>query len=126
MPEESKEANATGLAGEMPPYPIGLFDWTDEQKEHWEYHGSKTSIKQRASHKLWNTWLLWVDLHNNEKLINMIAKDTEDKESDEFQLKQMIVLVIDRLGKVLGNTNIGEEVAMLQQCKKYEVHTSSS
>ena len=113
MTEESKDEKKM----EMPPYPDGVLEWTDDQKKNWKFEGDMEDIHKRSSFKLWNCWLVWVNIRNNEKLIEIIGKNVEDKESDEFYLKQIVVALLDQLGKVLGQTNITEEIFKLNNMK---------
>jgi Fe-S cluster biosynthesis and repair protein YggX len=103
---------------QMPPYPDGLFEYTEEQEKNLKYNGDLEDINRRVSQKLYNTWILWSNLRNNEKLIDIISKEEGkniDKESDEFFLKSLIVNHIDYLAKILGNTNIAQEILHLSK-----------
>jgi F0F1-type ATP synthase delta subunit len=107
MTEETKAESLT-----LPPYPQSFFDYTEEQEEIIKYKGDLQNINSRVSHKLFNVWVLWCNLRNNEKLINVINKES-DTDSDEFFLKQTIVSFLDFLAKILGNTHIAEEIIKL-------------
>lgn len=96
----------------LPPYPEPFFEWTDEQKKSIKYTGELDHMKHRLGFKLFNLWLMWTDLRANEKLIKIINKPLKDKtkKEDINYLKNVIVETIDRLAKILGNTNITEEL----------------
>ena len=112
MTEEYTEDTSKPL--ELPPYPNSLFEWTEDQVEYWRYKDDRQNVHKRASFKLWNVWLAWVDFHNDEKLISIISKKSPEF-TDDFYLKQKIVDMTDRLGKILGQTNITEEIFKLSK-----------
>lgn len=107
--EEKKES-----AVELPAYPLGIFEWNDDDRKFLQYTGEQSDIASRMSHKLWNCWLVWNFIRNDQKLIDMISESSE-KDTDEFYIRNSIVFVIDRLGKILGNTDIGEEILKTNQ-----------
>ena len=94
----------------LPPYPDVLYPWSEADKEQLLFKGDKDDLLDRLKFKLYNFWLLWTDLRNNEKLIDIISKvdDTEDK--NFFYLKNLIVNTIDRSGKILCNTDLIQEL----------------
>ena len=49
-------------------------------------------------------------MRTNEKLMGLVNAGSDDTKSDEFYLKNIAVNVMDRLGKILSNTDITEEL----------------
>ena len=101
------ESESTNLT--LPPYPEPFFEWNDEQIKNFKYDGDTEDIGKRMAHKLNSTWLLWTDLRTNDRLMEIVNQAT-DKESDEFYMKNLLVTLIDRVAKVLSNTDLTEEL----------------
>ena len=111
MTEEAKDEKL-----QLPPYPEGFFDYTEEQEKTIKYSGDMDDLHQRVAHKLYNTWALWSHVRNSEKLIEIVNKQS-DTDTDDFYLKATIVNLLDQLGKILGNTHIAEEIIKLSADK---------
>lgn len=73
------------------------------------YEGDLTDLTERRNVKLYNVWQTYSNLRRNEQLIQLLEKTKGDNEESKF-LKLIIVLTIDRLGKILSDTNIVEEM----------------
>ena len=93
----------------LPPMPCGILDWTEDEQKGLIYSGDVNDKLRRMQHKLSFIWQDWGVIRNNERLIRIINEES-DKDSDEFFIKQSLVLWVDRLGKILGQTNIVEEL----------------
>ena len=94
----------------LPPYPQGFFEWTEDDIKQLKYGSDEKDINKRMGHKLYSTWLLWAEMRTNEKLMGLVNAGSDDTKSDEFYLKNIAVNVMDRLGKILSNTDITEEL----------------
>jgi len=93
----------------LPPYPDGILEWTEDERKTLLYTGAKSDTVARLRHKIWNLWLLFASLRNNQRLIDVVNTEEElDKTSDDFFLRMVLVTVIDRLGKILSS---GVEIA---------------
>ena len=103
MSEESK------MEVTLPPYPDGFFAWSENDQQ-LKYGGDMNDIHKRMGHKLYSAWLLWADIRTNEKLMQLLNTVTEDTQTDEYYLKNIIVNMTDRLGKLLCNTDITQEL----------------
>lgn len=73
------------------------------------YKGDLKNLTERRNTKLYNLWTIWSDLRKNEELIKLLATDKKDTKELKF-LKGILTIVMDRMGKVLSDTNIVEEL----------------
>ena len=96
----------------VPPYPEGIFEWKEEEKN-LRYTGSLEKVNSRVTHKLFNLWVLWAEVRNNEKLIGMLGEKEHTPEQAEY-MKGLLVLMLDRYGKILSDTNITQELLVLE------------
>lgn len=105
----------------LPPYPDGIFDWTEEEMKTLVIPEEVIKHNKNIHFKLLQLWELWGNLRTNERLIEIINSridmSEEYKKSDEFYLKQLIVNLVDRQGKILnGKTDLTGE--LFEQTKK--------
>ena len=99
----------------LPPYPDGIFDWSEEEMKTLVIPEEVIKHKKSIHFKLLQLWELWGNLRTNERLIEIINSNLEMsdeyKKSDEFYLKQLIVSLVDRQGKILnGKTDLTAEL----------------
>ena len=66
-------------------------------------------------HKLHMLWLSWSDIRKNEKLSKMVNPSKKDSD-DVIALKEAFILLLDRTGRVLCDTDLLEEL-------KYQLET---
>lgn len=134
LTKENQSENATALptgdlkdeqkpSTSVPPYPQGIFEWKEEEKKI-RYVGELDKIHSRVVHKLWNLWVLWAELRNNEKLIGMLNEKDHTEEQSEY-FKGLMVLMLDRYGKILSDTNITQELLILDGKMTYEEMTKN-
>jgi hypothetical protein len=96
---------------QLPPKPSGILDWTEEELAGYRPKLHKLEGIKALQFKLFNIWNLWGGYRNNQKLIDLLNVVPEDKTSDEFILKCSLVVLIDRLGKILdGETDLIQEL----------------
>lgn len=96
---------------QLPPYPDGLFDWTEDDEKLRCVPEDVKQLGKVAQHKLLLIWDIWGNVRTNEKLIELINKNLGDQKTDEFFLKQFIVHLVDIMGKILnGKTDITEDI----------------
>lgn len=100
---------------QLPPYPDVLFPWSESDKEQLVFKGDQDNLADRMKFKLYSFWLLWADLRNNGKLIDIINKIDKDEDSDCFYVKNLLVNIIDRSGKILCNTDLIKELVKLEE-----------
>jgi len=93
----------------IPAYPSGLLPDNDKYDPP-RYEGSLSDLTLRRNVKIYNLWLLWSNLRKDEELFKILDKKEGDDDKEKFYLKSMIVLTLDRMGKILVDTNIVEEV----------------
>ena len=94
----------------IPIYPEALLE-KNEQYDIPAYQGDMNDLTERRNVKLYNLWSIWSDLRQNEKLIKLLEAKKKDSADLKF-LKAMMTLSIDRMGKVLADTNIIEELCI--------------
>lgn len=88
----------------LPPKPKGIREWTTKDLR---YNGEPHDMEKRMAHKVYSLWALWGTLIMNKKLAEFLDTDCE---SDS---KSIIVDIVDQMGKLLGDTDILEEIAYL-------------
>ena len=91
----------------LPPKPVPLFP--AREGEMIRYEGDHKDMKLRIRYKLYNLWLLWIKLRVNKELEELLKRETEDKQSDEFTAKATIISVMDLLAKCLSDTDLLQE-----------------
>lgn len=106
---------------ELPVFPDGIFDWSEEDLKTLVVPEEIIRVKKTVNFKLLQLWNLWGNLRNNKKLIEIVNSNLEMseeyKKSDEFYLKQLIVNLVDRQGKILnGKTDLTTE--LFEQTRK--------
>ena len=98
----------------LPALPQGVLEWTDEEQKNLIFSNQPDAdledVVRRLQFKLGWIWQDWDTIRNNQKLVDAINNVAKDPESEEHFLKQILVLFIDRLGKVLGQTPIVQEL----------------
>lgn len=107
-PMEIRDAN--DLENKIPLYPEPLLE-DNAEFDMPKYSGDLDDLMERRNVKLYNLWACWSDLRKNERLINMLEVKKTDKDDTKY-LKAMMTITIDRLGKVLADTNIVEELCV--------------
>lgn len=99
---------------QLPPKPDGLLPWTEEENAGLKYnhaYGDPNDFVRRAQFKLFNVWQTWGAFRQNKTLIDLLNKVPENHETEEFTLKCSLVMLIDRIGKILdGNTDLLPEL----------------
>lgn len=101
------------IDGRIPTYPEGILP-VDEKYDIPPFKGDVNNLTERRNVKLYNLWTIWSDLRRNEKLITGLEANKKDSKDIEY-LKAMMTIVIDRMGKVLADTNIVEEVCSMKE-----------
>lgn len=91
-----------------PVYPEGILP-KDEKHDPPHYDGDMNDMVERMRVKLFNVWSVWSDLRKNETLVNLLHKDPKDTDQDKY-LKGCLTITIDRIGKMLSDTNIVQEL----------------
>ena len=105
----------------LPPLPEGVLPMNEEEEKLYKFDGDINNLLLRLKWKLYNLWVLWGNVRNNEKLIKIVNDLNDVKEgSDEIYLKTIIVSLIDSYGKILGSTPIAEEIFYEPQNKSSE------
>lgn len=95
----------------LPPMPVAIRPYTDKDTR---YAGEKDNFRHRISHKLYSLWILWAVMRVSPELKALLDKTCEE-ETDEYKTKCILVDTMDALGKLLGNTNILEEIVWLSE-----------
>jgi hypothetical protein len=91
----------------LPVYPEGIIPPSANDPPKFDGDLSDMSLRMRT--KLYNVWTLYSDLRKNGTLANYLNKDSKDKETK--YVKACLVITIDRLAKMLIDTNLTEELA---------------
>jgi len=98
----------SGDDANRPIYPEGILPKNDKY-DFPSYEGDLTDLTERRNVKLFNVWRTYSNLRKNEQLVQLLEKTEGNDEETKF-LKLIIVLTVDRLGKILSDTNIMEEM----------------
>jgi hypothetical protein len=91
-----------------PVYPEGILP-KDDKHDPPHYDGDMNDLVERMRVKLFNLWSVWSDLRKNETLVNLLHKDSEDDDKAKY-LKGCLTITMDRMGKMLADTNIVQEL----------------
>lgn len=112
MTEEQSKFNEylNDLVDKLPLHPKPLYEYTEEEKKKYEYTGDMEDKNRRMKEKLYNLWKFWAEIRSSKIIEDLLFRKPEDLESDEYLAKQIIVNIIDQLGKIMTNTNLIEEV----------------
>lgn len=98
------------MKNRIPIYPEPLLE-KNEEHDIPSFQGDMDDLNERRNVKLYNLWSVWSDLRQNEKLIQLLEAKKKDS-ADTKYMKAMLTLTIDRMGKVLADTNIVEELCV--------------
>lgn len=95
----------------IPAYPSGLLPDNDKYDPP-RYDGDQNDLTLRRNVKIYNLWLLWSNLRKDERLFELlqVGENEEAHDSPLFYLKSLMVLTLDRMGKILVDTNIVQEL----------------
>ena len=92
----------------MPHYPEGILP-ENKETDPPLYEGDMDNMTERLRWKVFNVWTTWSSLHMNETLVKKLKLSPDDSEDTQY-IKACIVLLLDRLGKILSNTEIVPEM----------------
>lgn len=95
----------------LPPDPVPFRDY-DPDEVSLRYIGSKTDMASRLVHKILYIWVFWAQLRTNPAIEELLSTKC-DQESDEYKAKATIVEIIDRMAKILSDTDTKEEMRYL-------------
>lgn len=99
----------------VPPRPVPLYPY-NEDTDPKKFDGDRTDIPRRAAFKLFNVWMLWLNIRCNRPIEDMLKKESA-QDSDEYKLKCVIIEILDKLAKILIDGDILEEVGELTSQK---------
>lgn len=105
----------------LPPDPVPFRQWTKDDNR---YSDDKTDFISRINFKLLKLWILWATCVTQKDIIRFLQEETKDKDSIEYQLKVIIVEILDALAKCLIDTDIKEEFRWLCQQKQKSQSTT--
>lgn len=92
----------------LPAYPEGLLE-VDDTRDPKRYEGVMDDLEERMRFKLYQVWSTWSILRMEESIIKSLMYN--DKDTEEVKkIKAWFILTIDRIGKILADTNIAEEI----------------
>lgn len=92
----------------LPIYPHKILADMPEEMCPPSYKGEETDIIKRMQHKLQMTWLTWSDIRKNENVSKLLVAK-EDDDEDVFELKNVLLILFDRIGRILCDTDLLEE-----------------
>lgn len=110
--QEEEDEKKTGVQKvSLPCYPDCLFELTEKQKEFYNYQGDPEDKVGRMKWKLFLIWQIWARFRNNERIIKIVSEMQEgNRDTDFFYICNEMVNSIDAFGRILGITNITEEL----------------
>jgi hypothetical protein len=98
------------MTQEIPPEPIAFYDWTPED-ENLKFKGDLDNMNERKNHKLYNMWRLWSEHTMSLSFLDMVQPKIGEEESEtEKRLKTCLFQLLDKMAKILINTDIVEEL----------------
>ena len=100
----------------LPPMPVPIRPYSDKDNR---YKGEQDHFRNRIAHKLYSLWVLWAVMRMSPELKQLLDQEC-DKSSDTYETKCVLVDTMDALGKLLGDTNIIEELAWLSHDNEKE------
>lgn len=103
----------------LPVYPEGIIPESEHDPPKFEGDLEDMSLRMRT--KLYNLWTLYSDLRKNGTLANYLNK-VDDKDTEKKYIKACMVITIDRLAKMLIDTNLAEEL----NCKGWYKQTDET
>lgn len=121
---ESNSSNPESSKPQLPPLPHAIYEWSDFDKDHFLFKGDKVDIQERMKFKIYNLWTVYGELCTNQKLVDYINKKEHNKTGEKFYLKNLIVNLVDRLSKILINTDLIEELSYCADTCSKDVQSS--
>ena len=91
-----------------PHFPEGILP-PQEETDPAKYEGDVDDITERLRFKVFQVWNSWSSLMTNETLTKKLKLNDDDSDDLKY-LKACTVLFIDRLGKILADTDIVKEM----------------
>jgi len=79
-----------------------------------DYKGEKDDIKERLKHKVFKIWEMWDRFSKDETLAKAMNHVPDDRESEDFKIRQVLLFTYEQIGYILKSTDIIEE--MLEGC----------
>lgn len=113
--EIEKLENQTETNVNLPPYPVPLRAWREEDCR---YKGDLTDYQRRIHDKLFKFWVLWGRLRTHRELEELLARREEDKDGDAYIAKNCIVDILNEWAKILADTDLITELAWLTLSKE--------
>ena len=110
MEDPTPTSPATPPKTKLPPYPQPFKPYTDAEER---YTGPPADMKKRILFKMYSAWILFGKLADSERVASLLKEIPEDFTSDEYAAKGLLVDILDRLSKILGDTNLIEELNFL-------------
>lgn len=93
----------------LPVYPHIIVKDLPEEMVPPSYEGEEDDIVKRMQHKLSMIWLSWSDIRKSKGVSDLLKP--EDDETDEMkELKNVLLILFDRTGRILCNTDLMEEL----------------
>lgn len=81
--------------------PLPILENVPEDQLPVPYDGDQNDLNARKNYKIFNTWALFNDLMT-------VLPKLEDRSKEE--LRDMLILITDRIGRILSETDIGLEL----------------
>ena len=98
---------------QVPPFPDGVLEWSETDFKNNIVPEDIQKMGKVCNFKILRLWEIWGIVRQNPRLIELVNTNipTTRDDSDEFFLKQIIVLLIDQMGKILnGKTDISRDI----------------
>ena len=75
-----------------------------------EYKGDGKDIKERLKHKVFKIWEMWDRFSKDEVLAKAMNFVPEDRQSDDYKIRQTLLFTYEQIGYILKSTDIIEEI----------------
>jgi hypothetical protein len=93
----------------IPNYPKCVTDIFQDEFKVLDYKGTD-DIVERLRHKVFQIWQLWDRFSKDERLAQVIGNVPDDRNSEEYQAKQILLFTYEQIAYILQTSDLIEEI----------------
>lgn len=94
---------------QLPVYPHIILKDLPEEMIPPSYKGEEDDIVKRMQHKLSMIWLSWSDIRKSKGVSDLLTPK-EDESEEMKEVKNVLLILFDRTGRILCDTDLMEEI----------------